>query len=526
MAAPRHRKRKIEVLKDAQAIASDATVAKKKKVLVVGGGTGLTTAFMLEGMPNFEVTLLEASNRLGGHIDSIDCGDHGMAEGGAEFVGSEASYPNFDKLLKILKILLESYQLNVNFTQKIAHKHGSSFVLPPRYHTTKQPGASSSCWPKLFGSSNKNQTETRFDLSSVLDNFSKLLGLQATILNAKATPAPQKLEEVKTLEEFLEHFKRYVPDVIDREIDAFAQDVLYPMVAAAWGIPISQAKNMCAHYALNYIALGSEGWRDVPAGLSSYIHEMEALSKNLNIKLETKVNKVIPLSEGGYHVEVESGGALPKLLLGADGKPEVFDDVVISTPAYATKDMLPDLNKDISRLKEALEKVSYYDTTLVFHLDKKYETPKQTVIHTIVEGDFAANTAQKDWKAKNGATPVMKTWVLEGQEKPKSSKILHERKYRHPYMDKAYFAAQLVMREMQNKYGLHFGGILGGNGDSHEDGITAALRIARAISKKYNCLELNDRLKPFLDAAGKIPERNSQLSSPSSVERHQHVAMP
>jgi predicted NAD/FAD-binding protein len=209
--------------------------------------------------------------------------------------------------------------------------------------------------------------------------------------------------------------------------------------------------------------------------------------------------------------------------MGDDGKPAVFDDVVISTPSYATLSILPDIdNQDMENLKAALAAVRYYQTKVVFHTDTTYETPNQTVIHTRVQGDQAANTAQKDWKAKNGATPVMKTWVLPGQPMPTElsgvGEILAVREYHHPYMDDAYFIAQQALYAMQKKYNLNFGGIMAGLGDSHEDATIAALKAASAICKKYDCLKENKRLKAFLDEKGNVLERNSQLSSPE-VER-------
>lgn len=497
---------------------------KPKKVLVIGGGTGLTTAYMLENMSNFEVTLVEKTNRLGGHINSLDFGDHGIAEGGAEFVGSPESYPNFHKLCRILRLVLEKFELNADFhevsdfhTVSIERKKGSSILLPPWYRRTTQPGEKTSCFSSFFKSKNKNQTKNELAFSSLMTHFSDFLALQWTILNAKSKTAPQKIEEVETLAQFIDRFK-HEPACVGINIDKFADRVLYPMVAAAWGIAISEAKEMCAHYALNYISL-SKDWYDAPAGLSRYMEAMEAKCRKLQIKRETEIVKLIPVATlTGEPVKYEALLSDNTLLMDGD-KPAIFDEVVISTPAYATLALLPDIDTErMAKLKEALAAVRYYPTTVVFHTDTTYETPNQTVIHTRVDGDYAANTAQKDWKAKNGAIPVMKTWVLPGQAMPAADKILQVCQYQHPYMDKAYFIAQQMIYEMQTELNLNFGGILAGLGDSHEDATIAALKSARAICKKYDCLKDNKRLKVFLDENGKIPERNSQLSSPT-VER-------
>lgn len=41
----------------------------KKRVAIIGGGTGLTLAWLLADQ--FDVTLFEANDRLGGHIHSL-----------------------------------------------------------------------------------------------------------------------------------------------------------------------------------------------------------------------------------------------------------------------------------------------------------------------------------------------------------------------------------------------------------------------------------------------------------------------
>ncbi|MFZ2314285.1 MAG: FAD-dependent oxidoreductase [Gammaproteobacteria bacterium] len=494
---------------------------EKKKILVIGGGTGLTTAYMLENMSDFDVTLVEKSSRLGGHINSFDFGDHGIAEGGAEFIGSPESYPNFHKLCRRLRVSLEKFELNADFHKVSIQNGGDNILLPPVYNRTAKADETVGCFSRLFGSRNKKQSKTVLAFNSLMTHLSDFIALQWTILHAQHRSAPQTIEEVETLEQFVEKFKQY-PACIGMNIDKFADRVLYPLVAASWGIVMSEAKQMCAHYALNYISL-SKDWYDAPAGLSSYMAAMEARCGKLHIKKETEIVKLIRVGEGLKYQALLSDNTL---LMGDDGKSAVFDDVVISTPAYATVSMLPDIDpQEMANLKVALHAVRYYPTTVVLHTDTTYETPNETVIHTRVEGDYASNTAQKDWKAKNGATAVMKTWVQPGQVMPAQDKILQVCHYQHPYMDKAYFIAQQALYDMQEKYNLNFGGIMAGLGDSHEDATIAALKVAKAICAKYKCLDRNKRLGAFLDENGNVLERNSQLSSHEEERAAPSLAM-
>lgn len=494
-----------------------AQSSPQKRILIIGGGTGLTTAYMLEHMPQFKVTLAEKTDRIGGHIHSADFGDHGMAELGAEFIGPPAAYPNVHRLFADLGVELQPYELNAH-VHRINIRHGDEhIVFPPVYFSTAQSNETTCC--DFFGA-RARQSKLNVDHNTLLTQLDELLKIQSTIIRAKSKAAPMRIDEVETLEEFIERFKQKT--VFSRaEIDSFANKILYPMIAAAWGIAISEAKKFCAHYALNYLTL-NKTWYDAPRGLSSYMTEMRNRSRNLDVRLKTEVVKLSPVylqpgNKPQYHAQLRDGS----VMLEQDGSMALFDDVVISTPAFATKDILPNINvNEMNDLRAALEAVRYYETTLVFHTDKNYETPKQTVVHTRVEGDFAANTAQKDWKARNGKTPIMKTWVLPGQAMPQpvANEPYYVQKHFHPYMGREYFIAQEALRRFQEKYNLRFGAILGGGGDSHEDATVAALKSAKSICDAYHCTQENQRLSAFLEHHGNVIEENNQLSTQTDRE--------
>ncbi len=112
----------------------------KKHVLVIGAGTGTLQAYMLERMDEFFVTLADASDRLGGHINSLYFEVIGpdrynpkhyqpltfaqaqkgfkegrnivVAEGGAEFIGPPESYPNVHCLFDKLGVQLDSFAMS------------------------------------------------------------------------------------------------------------------------------------------------------------------------------------------------------------------------------------------------------------------------------------------------------------------------------------------------------------------------------------------------------------------------------
>lgn len=531
-----------------------AAASVQKRILVIGAGTGLTTAYMLENMPQFKVTLLESHHRLGGHIHTlyfysrrdvhgqlqrakgtieefetdlaqgrvqdhengyavtIKCRDgrhrtarvFGVSEGGTEFIGPRDAYPNVHKLFEMLNVKLNQFELNADFHRIAENDH---MVMPPIYDNNRH---------SFFSSCGK-------EISLEPTDLAHLAQIQLAIVEAKRHIAPNDPKSVMTLAQFVAHLKTQpIADVLN--VDDFAKRVLYPLLAAAWGVAIDEIKKFCAHYAMNYLSLGKD-WNDAPYGLSTYIAELERRSEHLDIKLNTSVAKLIPVVIGGelkYQVVLNTGDYLRE----KDGTIAEFDEVVNTTPAYVMKDILPDnmpntqrFKSDLLDLKQKLSAVRYYDTTVVFHLDEKYKTDKNTVVHTRIETiegrEYAANTACKE---KLGKGPVMKTWVLPGQPMPDPEKILDVCHYKHPYQGIEYFIAQQKLHEMQNRYGLHFGGILAKLGDSHEDAITVALENAQRICSKYDCLRQNERLCSFLDLYGKVLEENSQLSTQTKAE--------
>lgn len=516
------------------------------KVLIIGGGTGSTTADMLEHMSNMSVTLTEASDRLGGHINSLYfelIGDDPyhpesykilsfedaqeafkdskrkvvVAEGGAEFIGPPEAYPNVHTHFGKLGVKLDEYAMSTHLhPYKENTVSNNDVVLPPIYHATEERVAKN---PQLFKQVNRRQKNMRVDLKSLFTDFPHLIELQLALSKLAHDINSGNPSAVKTLEQFIEDFK-HNSIIPNSEIDQFANEVLYPIVAASWGVPILKAKEYMAHYAMNYLSLGMD-WYDAPQGLSSYIHAMQERWKNCDTRTNTTVTRV----ELAQSSTIEAPKYIARLsddsiLADKEGNPIEYDEIVVATPANVTKDILSGLRHlpEMGALIEKLSAVRYYDTTVAFHLDKRYETDRQTVVHTRMEGDLAVNTAQKDWKG-----PVMKTWVLPGQEMP--NHVLSTKQYKHPHMDKAYYEAQEALRAYQNKYGIHFGGILAGLGDSHEDALTVALETAHRICEKEKCVAQNDRLKPFLTPDLKQIARkdNEQLSAKLEARKGNHA---
>lgn len=463
---------------------------KKRNVAIIGGGTGLTTAWGLENQDKFNVTVFEASDRLGGHIHSMNLNGV-IVEGGAEFIGSPDVYTNVHLLLKYLSVALDKFQLNMDFNNL---KEDDHTVLPPVYDTSSGKDSSKRRsflnYCGLFGHKGK-QNETHISWHTMVTELCTLINLNNAIKHAKKKLV--KPDEMITLEQFVNNFINDGPIFLNHRRD-FADNFLYPLIAAGWGVSIDRIKTFGAHYAMQYLE-ADLGWYDAPDGLSDYINRMQAQCTNTSFQLNTPIKKIIPVEVNGelkYQLQKQDDS----FVLDESGDPAFYDDLVISTPGEVTTRLISDIeNEELRELCEKLAKVTYYDTTVVFHQDPKYLSENNTVVHSRFDGTQAANTMCKPWKYPEGEVPIMKTWVLPGQPKPEN--ILYEAHYRHPAMDRNYYEAQITLHKMQGKTGIWYGGILAGFNDSHESGVTVALEVAARLNQQENTLENNTRLNLF-----------------------------
>ncbi len=541
------------------------------QVLVIGGGTGLTSAWLLENQEGFEVTLIEKSDRLGGHIDTKEyrcvtrmlnqqptpreiaktqslreilfirhngsyeigfCDVAGnyqqtqitdpllqlflnkqadgeflipdseldrfnqqlrevkscqrvtphIVEAGAEFMGTEESYPLFNKICHHLEVLLKKFTLNMQFD----NKDGTEIVLPP----------------PLFPRLSKEDARSRglfapHDSTKDKINTIELFNEFTTLVNTKLlTRAAKKALEVDhvamTLKEFVDQFIAS-PDFksLRKNREKFAEAFLYPLLAASWGVySTDQIKPFIAHYTMNYLSLG-EYWHYAPQGLNVYINKMREQCSKTEFKLNTEVEKLEPISIGSgvkYKVRLKNG----LYLTGEDSNPKLFDVVIMATPANVTSAIMPDhAVGDLKKLKDLLAKVDYYHTKIVVHRDAapKYSSSYQCIVHTHtqthVDIDTVANTTCKYFEYDKDERPIYRSWVLPGQDAPDEKYVLEELHYEHPIIDKNYLEAQTALHKQQGREGLYYGGILAGFNDSHESALSVAIRTAFEIYNEY-----------------------------------------
>lgn len=401
-------------------------MSSKKKIAIIGSGTGLSLSFFLSD--HFDVTVFEKEDRLGGHINSLDI-DGKTVEGGAEFLNP--LYKNFFKLLDIIGVKKRSYQMSMELIDLV---NNEKTVFSPN------PGDLLNNFSGIDSFNELKEDAKKFidlkDLYYVVSTFDK--------------------KRIVTLRDYLKE--------IDKE--DFGDHFLYKVVASSWGIGIEEAKKMLAHYALNYLGVGTTFY-EIEGGLSKYIDKLEKILTG-KCKIETGIDvKRISKYNDKYTVHSTSCEYYD------------FDHVVLCTSAEISSRIATDVIDPVT--KNILSSVEYYDTTVCFHENEDPLIDKNHVVHIKWDGKRALTTALKKWNSN-----IAKTWIGETNQ-DLLAKALRVAKYRHPYMYLSYYTAQEKMREINTMgSGVMFGSIMAGFDDSHESGITASLEIANILCNKYN----------------------------------------
>jgi len=419
------------------------------RVAIIGGGaSGLVTAWLLE--QNHDVTLYEAQGRLGGHANSIEVNVDGspvVIEAGAEFF-NETFYPHFLKLLRHFNIPLKTFTLVSTFYTT----NGDDVIILPPYHN------SSVEWKSLTPSNLCRSVQ----LKIVIDNSRKFLESHDT------NPTLQEFADSLTVSK------------------GFKTSVLYPLLAAAWGVSPDDIQDASAYNTLKYIVEGNDvsgyQWYEVTGGLKKYIEAVRASLQKTEVKLNARV-KLISNNNGHYTILAE------------DDSVKEYDHIVFATDANVASYLLSTMS-ETADLSVLLGKIKYYDTKIAIHGDTRFMPPNRDdwrIVNVRYDGTHSATTMYKQWKSK---TPIFKTWLTYDVRPPKDtgsalpSNLYALINYKHPTTDRNYFEVQKVIERLQGNNNLWFAGMWTYDNDSHESAIISAIKIAERLAPNSERLKI------------------------------------
>jgi len=421
---------------------------KKMHVAVIGSGAaGLSCAWLLA--KNHHVTLLEQSQRLGGHAHTQSTTDTSAPNIDTGFiVYNEPSYPNLTAWFKNMGVETESS--NMSFA--VSRDNGNfEYAGGPPLGLFAQPSL-------LFRS--------RY--------YSMLRDLIRFYRNARNQVSENSDE---SLGEFLRR-RNYSR--------AFLDDHLMPFAAAIWSAstdtmldyPAAAFIRFCDNHGLLQLTNRPQ-WRTVSGGSRNYVNKVKQAIGQSNIKTNFSVKQVIR-HDSGVVVESTSGDRVDA------------DHVVIASHADQALAML---DAPAALESQYLGAFGYETNRAVLHSDNRFMPTRKRAWcswNYVESKAMRGKVCVSYWMnlLQNLASSTDYFVTLNPAIMPDAESVLSETEYQHPIFNSAAMAAQHKLWRLQGTQRTWFCGSYFGSG-FHEDAVQSGFAVAEQLGSTLRPWELD-----------------------------------
>ena len=416
------------------------------RIAVIGSGiSGLTTSYLLQSQ--YDVTLFEAQDYLGGHTNTVDIElDNQVFPVNTGFiVFNDWTYPNFIRLMDHLGVESEDSDMSfsVRCDKSDLEYNGSNLNT---LFCQRRNLVNLRFWRMLKDIMRFNKEATQHYLSGELDS-----GI--------------------TLQQYLNE-QGYG--------DAFRRYYVIPMGSAIWSAPEADMMDFPAAFFIRFFhhhgLLSVDNrpqWRVISGGSRTYV---DVLKKKL--KGQVFVNR------GIQRVVRDNNGVT---LTDSEGQLHRFDAVVFACHSDQALDLLEQPTQDEISLLEA---IPYQDNSVILHTDTRL-LPKS-------RNGWAAWNYRIPASANQPVTVTYNMNILQNFQSDTTfcvslnqdefidpSKILRRYRYSHPAFTLAGSKAQNQFDLINGKHHTFYCGAYWFNG-FHEDGVNSAIRVAKSLNVQFD----------------------------------------
>ena len=442
----------------------------KKRIAIVGAGiSGLGCAYALRQHPEFEVTLYEAGNHIGGHSNTVDLTctiggkeiTHGVDTGFLVF--NRKTYPRLVRLFEEIQAPVAPSEMSFSVSIDASGKSRE----------------------------NKKIEWAGNDINSFFGQRSNLLSLSFWIMaydilrfNRLATSLAQQQIEAGHLykepdEKIAGFLKRH------RFSQSFKENYFLPMIGAIWScsveqmleFPIQTMVRFCHNHGLLQIQNRPQ-WLTIKGGSREYVKRIvAALEKNqTTIKRECVLR--VNTNQNNEPVEVisQSGSAH-------------FDEVVMACHCDQSLELVHGINQ---QARNILASIPYQKNRAILHTDTRFLPEAKRCWaawnYTAKSGD-TANTKQHVSvnylinRLQPLPDQLQDTQIivsLNPSEEPDPKLVHQEIHYSHPVFDMSAIQAQKELPLIQGGGSIWYCGAWTGFG-FHEDGLRSGELVAEAL---------------------------------------------
>ena len=411
-----------------------------KRIAVIGSGVaGLTAAHILQR--KHHVTLLEKSDRLGGHTNTVlipDGPDAGTPVDIGFIVMNHRNYPLFTKLLEQLDVGLRDSDMTFG------------------YHDV--PSGLQYCGTGLDGlfAQRKN---------IISPSFQRMV--KDTLRFFKTAEADRHNEALSN-ESFGEYLKRnkFRKEFIDHHI--------IPMGSAIWSTPCEEMMQFPARSFLQFFhnhglltVTDRPQWRSVMGGSSSYIEKMKQQWSQVEIRTGVDISGI----RRDHGIEIFYGGT----------EAERFDEVVIATHADQTLKLLRDPSDEE---QELLGCWTYTKSRTLLHTDESVMPPLKKVWSSWnfqrLEGNKTCLTYHMN---RLLGLKTEKQYFVSLNLPKNPENIIRTFDYEHPMYTREALISREQLKQLNGTNNTWFAGSYMGNG-FHEDAVRSSVEVADGFGLK------------------------------------------
>jgi predicted NAD/FAD-binding protein len=464
-----HTSRHSEYTKDAQV---------KKYIAIIGSGiSGLTCAHYLAAQ--FEVTVFEASDYIGGHVNTIDVTLQDGKKAKANkveksaidtgfIVFNERTYPNFFRLLYELQVPFQATDMSFSVKNTARHfeynGHTLNTLLSQRKNILN---------PKFWGFMN-----------DILQFNKQVRQLRQDYDKAREQGNDIAIFTKQTLGEYLD---------TNKYGDLFTDNYLLPMVSAIWSTSLREVQDFPLVFFAQFFdnhglleVVNRPQWFTIKGGSKQYVNKL--------VKRFVKAGGSVRVNSPVQSVTREDNKVTLKVIDKTDDKTQVlvFDEVIFACHADTALKILQDANPDE---QEVLSHFTFTNNTAILHTDTSV-LPKKPLAwaswNYLIDDK---NAIKNDKESLQTVTKPVLTYhmnILQRLTKQHNylvtlnhevdeSQVIKRIDYSHPVFNNQMIAAQAQWSSISNSNShTHFCGAYWFNG-FHEDGVRSALRVCQAL---------------------------------------------
>ena len=443
----------------------------KKRIAVIGAGiSGLGCAYALRQHAEFDITLYETGDHIGGHSNTVDftCDingkqvTHGVDTGFLVF--NRKTYPRLVRLLEEIQAPIAPSEMSFSVSIDASEKSQSH----------KNIEWAGNDLNSFFGQRSNLLSPSFWRMAYDILRFNRLA---TKLAQAQIEAGHLYKEPDESIANFLDR---------NRLSQSFRENYFLPMIGAIWScsveqmleFPIQTMVRFCHNHGLLQIQNRPQ-WLTINGGSREYVKRIVAALETQNVKI---------LREGVLRINSTPDGTSQAEVISPSGS-AWFDEVVMACHSDQTLDLVHGIGQ---QARNILAAIPYQKNRAILHTDERFlpETKRcwaawnytakagmQVSSKQHVSVNYLINRLQPLPKELKDTQIIVS---LNPASEPDPKLVHQEIHYSHPVFDMAAIQAQKELPLIQGLGSIWYCGAWTGFG-FHEDGLRSGELVAEAL---------------------------------------------